>query len=352
MMETWGVLEDRSEQELHKSRLLNVEERPFKRVTKRLQTLVTSLANTSTSEERLNQQRMLEFLKDDLTTDFAIFDSSLSRLQFLFDANARQRDLYETDKQRILDECQAARDENATLREKLDEARTTLSKRKRFDDLADKITANRLLRPRTDQLTSLKKLEEECAELERERETYAETWRERRDQFNRIMEEGMLLRAQIRDEADEVDRRQGMVEEEDEAVEASAGTPRPGPASRSATPRPDATKGDSEVAMASDNGEGAAAKDKERLGSTLRGQLSRSRSRSCASSRSIREERPGETGQRSADDADNNDDGDDGEIEEGEDVEMDDGVSKGHSVADAPRMMVDGSSQEDMEMDR
>ncbi|KAL5611564.1 hypothetical protein BROUX41_000851 [Berkeleyomyces rouxiae] len=345
-MDTWGVLDDRSEQELHKSRLLNVEERPFKRVTKRLRSLVTSVANTSTAEERPNQQRTLEFLKEDLTTDFSIFDSSLSRLQFLFDANIRERDRYEADKQRILDECQAARDENTVLREKLDEARNTLSKRKRFDDLADKINANRLLRPRTDQLANLKKLEEECAELERERETYAETWRERRDQFNRIMEEGMLLRAQIRDEADEVDRRQGMVEDEDETVEASAGTPRPGPGSRSATPRLDLPRGDSDAAAAPDGGEGA--KDKDRLGSTLRSQVSRSRSLSRGSTHSARHVSDESSEEGEQDD----DDDDDGEIEEGEDVEMDDITSQRNSLSDVPRIVTNGPSREDMEMDR
>ncbi|KKA30435.1 hypothetical protein TD95_005219 [Thielaviopsis punctulata] len=313
-MDTWGVMEDRSEQELHKNRLLNVEERPFKRVTKRLQTLSTLWPTQSTPNKLPHQRCLLQVLKEDLTIDFSIFNASLSRLQFLFDANIKERARYEADKQRILDECQAVRDQNASLRDDLAAARATLLKRKRFDDLADKITNSRLLRPRDDQRISLKKLEEECAELERERQTYAETWRERRDQFNRIMEEGMLLRAQIRDEADEVDRRQGMNEDEEEAdtaaVTAVANTPRP-VASRASTPQ---TKGDGDggtvSAEASFDG-----RDKERLGSNLRSEVIRSRSVSRVRTPITREEAPKTAA-------------DEGEIEEGEDVEMKDAGSK------------------------
>ena len=97
----------------------------------------------------------------------------------------------------------------------LEEAQRTLAVRKEYDDLAEKITSNRLLRPREDQHANLAKLDAEIADLERESQEYAQTWSERRQQFGRIIEEGMQLRRLIRDEKEEVERREGMEERED-----------------------------------------------------------------------------------------------------------------------------------------
>ena len=259
-MSAWGLLEEKEEQELHKRRLLNVEEKPFKRITKRLNQINSFIKTASEPrgpiaplpendetppppEQRDNlaaQLHELEQLREDLTLDFAAFDTSITRLQFLFDANKRERAGYEEKRQTILDECQAVRDRNAELRVGLEEARATLAQRKKFDELAEKITNNKLLRPREDQIAALQKLEDECRELERESETYSVTWKERRDQFNRIMEEGMLLRRQIRDEKEEVERREGMNEDREDDGEASrdSQTPRP-PQSGNATPHVD-----------------------------------------------------------------------------------------------------------------
>ncbi|KAL2109323.1 hypothetical protein VUR80DRAFT_2579 [Thermomyces stellatus] len=245
-MSSWGLLDEKEEQDLHKRRLLNVEEKPFKRITKRLNQIngLIKAASQPPSTPAADDEdktppppnpqrdaylRELEQLREDLTLDFAAFDTSIARLQFLSDANKRERQGYEEKRAAILDECQAVRDKNSDLRLQLEEARGTLAQRKKFDELAERITNNKLLRPREDQLAALQKLEEECKELERESETYSETWRERRDQFNRIMEEGMLLRRQIRDEKEEVDRREGMNEDGEEDGEASrdGATPRP-----------------------------------------------------------------------------------------------------------------------------
>lgn len=97
----------------------------------------------------------------------------------------------------------------------LEDAQRTLALRKEYDDLAEKITTNRLLRPREDQHVNLAKLNAEIADLERESQEYAQTWSERRQQFGRIIEEGMQLRRLIRDEKEEVERREGMEERED-----------------------------------------------------------------------------------------------------------------------------------------
>ncbi|KAL4730473.1 hypothetical protein ACLX1H_002509 [Fusarium chlamydosporum] len=243
---SWDLLDPEEEVELHKSRLLNVEEKPFKRVTKRLNTisqLVLSPEVAANPPDDL-KSRLME-LKQEMNLDFDAFGSSISRIQFLYNSNAKERERYKADQHRILDDCKNVRENNIQLRDQLEAAQATLAQRKKFDELAEKITSNRLLRPREDQITNLAKLEEECRELERESETYSETWRERREQFNRIMEEGMLLRRQIRDEKEEVDRREGMNEdaEDDAEVDKVGQTPRNEP-SGNATPHPD---GDSQL---------------------------------------------------------------------------------------------------------
>ncbi|KAK5990667.1 THO complex subunit tho7 [Cladobotryum mycophilum] len=242
-MSAWDLLDEKGESELHKSRLLNVEEKPFKRITKRLSsisTVVSGAIQAKSTSQNGAQSTSSSQLQEDLTLDFAAFDSSIARLQFLHDANVRERERYEADKQRILAECQAARENNIRLREQLEGARATLAQRKKFDELAEKIISNRMLRPREDQVAALAKLEDECKELERESETYSETWKERRDQFNRIMEEGMLLRRQIRDEKEEVDRREGMNEDADDEADEPRGGQTPGlDPSGTGTPRPD-----------------------------------------------------------------------------------------------------------------
>ena len=102
------------------------------------------------------------------------------------------------------------RDNTSDLRVQLEEAQKTLALRKEYDQLAEKITSNRLLKPRAEQHSNLEKLNEEIAELERESQDYAQTWSERREQFGKIIEEGMQLRRLIRDEKEEVERREGM----------------------------------------------------------------------------------------------------------------------------------------------
>ncbi len=271
-MASWELLDERTESELHKSRLLNVEEKPFKRITKRLGTISSAISQATDAKSADQNGHQPDTaantlqIQEDLTLDFAAFGSSIARLQFLHDANERERVRYDADKQRILDECQDVRGKNTQLREQLDGARATLAQRKKFDELAEKITSNRLLRPREDQIANLAKLEEECKELERESETYSETWKERRDQFNRIMEEGMLLRRQIRDEKEEVDRREGMNEgtEEDADAQVAAGTPR-NEQSGHGTPLP----GGGEEPKNEDDGEGEG-KDNEQDSGTPR----------------------------------------------------------------------------------
>jgi hypothetical protein len=257
----WSLLDEKDEADLHKSRLLNVEEKPFKRITKRLQTL-NALATSAVrqaptpppeSSSNGDQQaddtllsaedaRSLAHLKEDITLDFAAFDSSIARLQFLLTANARERDRYAADRGRIQETSQRVRDNTSALRRKLDEAKATLEQRRKFDELADRITANPRLKPRAEQEANLARLEDECGQLEAESEEYATTWRERREQFQRIMDESMRLRRQIRDEKEEVERREGMDDDGGGGVDGE-GTPGHGLVSGSGTPRPDGVVG-------------------------------------------------------------------------------------------------------------
>lgn len=111
--------------------------------------------------------------------------------------------------------AQAVRDNTADLHVQLEEAKKTLALRKEYDTMAEIITGNPLLMPRAEQHANLAKLNAEIADLERESQEYAHTWAERRQQFGKMMDEGMQLRRLIRDEKEEVDRSEGMEERED-----------------------------------------------------------------------------------------------------------------------------------------
>ena len=266
----FGLLDEREEAELHKVRLLNVEEKPFKRLTKRLiapgaLTNPTSAKLPTPPPESSNGTATADFqdnnhhtaagavadaaaLKEDIALDFAAFDSAIARLQLLGSANAAERERYGADRVRILGAMEGVRASNGALRERLEAARATLARRRGFDELADRITANRLLRPRAEQHANLRKLADECAELERESAAYADTWRERRGQFDRLVDESKRLLALIRDEKEEVERREGMDEGgEEDAPGGGGGKNTPGATSSSAaksgnaTPRPEGT---------------------------------------------------------------------------------------------------------------
>ncbi|KAI9843835.1 MAG: hypothetical protein M1837_006096 [Sclerophora amabilis] len=246
-MASYGLLEQSEEDALHKSRLLNVEEKPFRRLTKRLLApssliavppahLPTPPPDASNADElaaaqeaeRQKQRTECDQFKEDVTLDFAAFESSIARVQFLLTSNEKERERYATEKLRILETAQLVKESTADLHVQLEEARKAMAVRKTWDELTEKITNNRMLRPREDQHANLEKLNAEIADLERESREYAQTWAERREQFGRIMKEGMELRRLIRDEKEEVERREGMEEREDGEEGAShLGTPRP-----------------------------------------------------------------------------------------------------------------------------
>lgn len=242
---------------LHKSRLLNVEEKPFKRITKRLlasDSLITTplsfpptpppetgdAEDEATAAETHQQKRIEEWrqFKEAVTLDFAAFESSIARIQFLLKNNEKERERYAAEKLRIQSTAQDVRDNTVELRVQLEAAQKTLNLRKTYDSLTEKITSNRLLRPREDQRSNLEKLQVEILELEKESKEYAKTWSERREQFGRIVEEGMQLRRLIRDEKEEVERREGMQEGDGEGGDEDESTTK-GRVSGVNSPRPE-----------------------------------------------------------------------------------------------------------------
>lgn len=236
--------------------MLSVEERAFKRIGKRLlapDCLISNPSphlptpppdastnddNTAAEDVRAKHSELTEEQRqwrDDMILDFAAFKASIARIQFLRISNEQERERYAMEKVKILDTAQAIRQSTSDLRIQLEEAQKLLALRKTYDELAERITGNRMLRPREDQYDQIEKLDLEIAALEQESRDYSRTWAERREQFGRIVEEGRQMLRIIRDEKEEAERKEGMegrgdVDEGDGPVSRAAshaGTPRP-----------------------------------------------------------------------------------------------------------------------------
>ncbi|GAB7347596.1 hypothetical protein MBLNU459_g4475t1 [Dothideomycetes sp. NU459] len=250
------LLDQSEEDALHLTRLLNVEERPFARVSKRLlgrDALIRSFptqlptpppdepttdeAAASVEAERQKQEQERRQWREDVMLDFAALESTFIRIQFLKNSNEQERERYAAEKVKILETAQAVRDNTAELRVQLEEAQRTLALRKEYDVQADKITSNRMLKPREEQHAQLEKLNAEIAELEQEGNEYVQIWAERKDQFDRILAEGRQMMRVIRGEKDEPEKEETM----DDAEEAEGADDRQskGENSRLGTPRPD-----------------------------------------------------------------------------------------------------------------
>lgn len=254
MSSPYALLDQADEDALHASRLLNIEEKLYKRLSKRLLTAESLFAPISdpltalvdetdvaalvqTHEVLPAQDDAHRAWREDMLLDFAAFESNIVRVQFLLESNERERDRYASEKLRILDAAQTVKDGNARLHDQLNEARKTLTLRKTYDDLADKITSNRALRPRDEQEVQNVRLNREIEELEREKMDYANTWVERREQFGKIVEEGVQMLRLIRDEKEEAERKEGMDDiEEGEGSGGVSGIATPRATEGAATP--------------------------------------------------------------------------------------------------------------------
>ena len=190
-------------------------------------------------------QKALEDIKrfrEDVILDFAAFESSIARIQFLRASNEKERQRYADEKVKIENTAQAVRENTARLRVQLDEAQRTLAIRKTYDVLADQITGDRALKPRDEQYGNIEKLRTEIEDLEREGRENSQSWVERREQFGRMVNEGMRLRRLVRDEkepeSESRDEGQDMLDVGESSREpvSNMGTPRPDPGGL--TPRP------------------------------------------------------------------------------------------------------------------
>ncbi|KAI1623039.1 Tho complex subunit 7-domain-containing protein [Exophiala viscosa] len=261
-MAPFALLDQAEEDKLHATRLLGIEERPFRRLTKRLLAPTTPInsflsrksepeepaaedADTDTDTGTQHEQFLkdIQRFREDVILDFAAFESSIARIQFLRAANERERERYIEEKAKIERTAEEVRHNTSSLRSQLDEAQKTLAIRKTYDVLADEITKNAALKPRDEQHVNIEKLKAEIEELERESQEHTQAWVERREQFGKVVSEGMRLRRVIRDEKepekDEDGAEQEDGQEDDQDQEnmlgvdrareglSNAGTPRP-----------------------------------------------------------------------------------------------------------------------------
>lgn len=231
---------------LHSTRLLNIEERPFKRITKRLLAPSTPIASyltrtpidappssqpgndeptpdtdpsvptptTLTTEQHAAFLASLHRFREDVILDFASFDSSIARIQFLHRANEKQRQRYANEKVSIQSTSDAVRSDMERLKVRLEEAQKTLQVRKGYDVLAEKITRNKDLNSRDEQAVNIDRLRNEIEELEREGVELGNAWVERREQFGRMTDEGSRLRRVVRGEPEPDARAEGEDDED------------------------------------------------------------------------------------------------------------------------------------------
>ena len=235
---------------IHANRLLGVEDKFFKRLQRRLTATDSPLSlplqspptpppdseavdeSASANVKSLEQQ-----LKDrnrwhqEVLIDFAAFESSIQRAQFLFKSNERERQRYAQEKDRILQTADAVRQRNTQLHEKLRQAQATLARRKTYDDLAELITKNPALKPRDQQQTEIEKLHLEIADLKRAGDEHVGICIQRRAQFDRMVQEGEAMMRLIRGEREQPERLDDMEILDDGVMtrpsSSYAATPRP-----------------------------------------------------------------------------------------------------------------------------
>ena len=201
---------------LHASRLLTVEEKPFKRLTKRLLAQASPIQSfysrlptppaedtSAIDEPTLEDVSTQKFIDDlhrfraDVILDFAAFDSSLLRIQFLRASNTKECDRYAAERVQIEETAQNVRSNTAELRVQLEEARRVMEVRKGYDVLAEGM---REMSNREELGSNIEKLSAEIEELEREGNELDGNWVERREGVGRVVDEGARLRRLVRGE--------------------------------------------------------------------------------------------------------------------------------------------------------
>ncbi|KAK3208011.1 hypothetical protein GRF29_96g1104194 [Pseudopithomyces chartarum] len=317
----WALLPQADEDALHNvSRLFNVESRPYSRVAHRLVTskdqgrpedivlsearprqLLTPPPDTPAADEQAREVARIDAWTKELMNELELLDFATLRFELTTGVNHEERDRYAQDKVKITEKQEHVRQNIQKLHVDLQQAKETLAVRKTYDELTEKITNNKMLKPRDEQAVAHEKLDQEIAELEQEVQSAKTTWSERRTQFNRIETEAMNLMQMIKDEKEEAERKEGMRDDEGDDKEASTR----GDVSHAATPRPDGGLTPVHVSQTADPSNSLKVPPQDRLSALSAGA-------SPAPSGAGDDTDMAEAGGNAADDS---------EIEEGEDVE-------------------------------
>ncbi|KAJ9658232.1 hypothetical protein H2198_003805 [Neophaeococcomyces mojaviensis] len=235
-MSYFTVLSQAEEDDLHAKRLLNIEEKPYKRIQKRLlapsnpiheylrrKSVSTSsdenttsdleadtngTASSKTEEEVEAYLTSLTQFQHSTLHDFSALTTSLARLQFLFSANVAERERYTNQVTTITSQQTSIREQTTALRSRLEEAREQLQIRKGYDVLAEKVLKDEktgeTAKTREELGVACDKLRNEIEELEREGEEIKGAWRERREVLKDVIGEAGRLRRVIRGEPEHI----------------------------------------------------------------------------------------------------------------------------------------------------
>jgi hypothetical protein len=216
---------------LHANRLINIEERPFQRITKALLGKGSTVRHAVTyypspppegddSTQGANPTaEQLQSFREHILLDFAALESSIVRIQLVHTSNERERQRFAAEKAKIIHTAQAVRDNTLELRTRLAEAQHVLQLRKGYDEIAGRILDDQKLKSRDETRAEIEKLEGEIEDLQQESAEFGGTWVSRREQFDKLTVEGqamLRLIKGIKDEPEEADKDEDMEDEEGE----------------------------------------------------------------------------------------------------------------------------------------
>jgi hypothetical protein len=234
--------------QFHTSRLLPIEQKPFSRITKRLlssDSLISKRvkqlpspppnATDAEAEKTAELEQLAETRRqwrEEFMIEFGALESSMARIQLLYNSNERERRRYAEEKIKIMQTAEAIKNNTTELRTQLEEARNIMQTRKTWDALAETILKNQTLKSREDQEESMKKTNAEIADEDRKAGEFGQRWAKRREQFMKIVDECKAMQAVIKEEDEEPEAERK--DRDEEGVESGAMP------SAAATPAPDA----------------------------------------------------------------------------------------------------------------
>ncbi|KAF1820807.1 uncharacterized protein K489DRAFT_323240 [Dissoconium aciculare CBS 342.82] len=223
---------------LHANRLINIEERPFQRISKALLGKGSTVRHAVThypspppeddgvATEDIPTAGQLESFREHILLDFAALESSIIRIQLVHTSNERERQRFAAEKAKIMHTAQAVRENTLELRTRLAEAQRILQLRKGYDEIAGRILDDQKLKSRDETRTEIEKLEGEIEDLQQESAEFEGTWASRREQFDKLTAESqamLRLIKGIKDDPEDADKDEDMEDEEgDEGGKAHA----------------------------------------------------------------------------------------------------------------------------------